>query len=155
MPSDLVARQAGPDKGSAKGIGLQNRSACHKVENRHVRAVTVRDQDPLEAVVGDALGDIQHEMQQVLLPDVDRPGEVHVMGLESVRDQRQQQDISVGALRSLLADAPDQEVVGIERKVMAVVLDRTDRQDDDRLLRDPGAKFLPGCGADRDTEPSA
>ena len=94
-------------------------------------------------MVRNAQGYVEHEVQQVLLLDVDRAGEVHVVRLEAVGNERHQQDVAVGPLRRLLGDRADQEVVDVERHVVAVILDGPDRQHDDRLFGDPLFQFRP------------
>ncbi len=76
--------------------------------------MTVGDQDALEAMVGHALRDVQNKMQQMLRVDIDGTGKIHVVRLESIRDQGQQQHLSSRKLGGRLADTPDQEVIGIE-----------------------------------------
>ena len=53
-------------------------------------------------------------------------------------------NIAAGALGRLFGNGPDAKVVDIERQVIAVILDRTDGQDDDRLIVDAFLEFGPG-----------
>ena len=78
--------------GGAERVGLQRRAAGDEVDQRRVGAVAVDDEDLLEAVVGDALGDVQAEGDEDLRLDVDRAGEVDVVQVEPVGDRRQDQD---------------------------------------------------------------
>src|SRR5256885_17270410 len=91
--------------------------------------MTVGDEDALKTMARYAFRDIQHKMEQVLGADINRTGKIHVVAFKPVGDQRQQQNVSVGALGRLLADTPDEEVIGIERQVAFVVFNRTDRKD--------------------------
>jgi hypothetical protein len=53
-------------------------------------------------------------MQQMLRADIDRAGKIHVVRLESIRNQGQQQHLSSRTLGGRLADTQDQEVISIE-----------------------------------------
>ncbi len=140
---DFLGRQAGPDETGAERIRLEDSPAGDEFEDRHVGAVPVGDEDSLEAVVSNALGDVEDEVEQVLLTNVDRAGEVHVVRLKPVRDERHQQNVVGRAFGSFFADVPDQKVIDVERHVIAVIFDRSDRKNDDGLLLDPLAEFRP------------
>ena len=66
------------------------------------------------------------------------------MRFETIGNQRHQQDVAAGPFGGFFANAPDEEVVGVERQMVAVVLDRPDRQDDNRFFLGHLAKFGPG-----------
>ena len=95
-------------------------------------------------MVRHALGDVEHEVRQVFLPDVDRARQVHMVGLEAMRDQGQEQDVAIRPLRRLLADTPDQGIVSVQREMIAVVLDGACGQHDDWPLLRVLAQFLLG-----------
>ena len=137
-PSDLIVCKAGPDEADAQRVGPENRPSRNQIENGYVRPVAVRDQDSVEAVVRHALCDVE-----VFLLHIDRAREVHVVGFESVRDQKEQQNVSVRVLCSLLADAPDQEIICVKRQVITVVLNGADRQYDYGPLLDSLAELHP------------
>ena len=63
----------------AERVGAERRLAGDQVDQRLVRAVAVDDQDLLEAVVGDALRDVEAEGDERLRLDVDGAGEVDVV----------------------------------------------------------------------------
>ncbi len=69
--------QAPPADGDALGVGLEVGAAGDQVEVGPVRAVAVQEDDLLEPVVGEALGDVEHAVDEVLEVGVDGPGEVH------------------------------------------------------------------------------
>jgi hypothetical protein len=92
--------------------------------------VTVGNQDAAEPMMGNTLGDIQREVQQVLDLNIDRAVKVHVMSFIAERDDGQQENISLSAAGCLLADFRDEEIVRIEWKVMAMILHRADGQYD-------------------------
>ena len=77
--------------------------------------MAVGDQDPPKTVVRDALGNVGHEVEQMLDPNVDRAGKIHVVGFKAVGDQGQEENLAVGSLRGFLADVPDEIVVSVER----------------------------------------
>src|SRR5262249_3217052 len=122
-----------PDKRCTKAFGLQVGSTCNQLQNRHVGSVSVSDENSLKPVTCDALGDIQDEVKKVLHLDIDRSWEIHMMSLEAIRDDGQQEDLTVGAFRGFFAYAPDQKIVRVERKMRPMVFDRSNRKDNDRL----------------------
>ena len=84
----LVAPHVVVAERAADGRRLEHHPAGDQVDHRHVRAVAVDHGDPLEAVVGDALGHVHAEVDEVLGLDVDRAGEVEVVHVEPVGDAR-------------------------------------------------------------------
>jgi hypothetical protein len=58
------------------------------------------------------------------------------MSLKAVRDDRQQEDLPVGAFRCFFANTPDQKIVRVEREMRPVVFDRSDGEDNDWLSLD-------------------
>ena len=59
------------------------------------------------------------------------------------RNDRHQENVAFRLLRCGFADAPDQEVVDVQREMWTVVLDRSDRQDDYGLALCDLAQFRP------------
>src|SRR4051794_7216727 len=106
--------------------------------------MAVRDQNSAEAVMRHALRHIEHKIHQMLNRNVDRAREIHVMRLVSEGNNRHQQDIAFSALRSCLADTPDQEIIHIQRQMRTVVLNGTDRQDNYGLPFCDLTEFRPG-----------
>ena len=141
---DLLERERRPEKGRAQRLRFQDRAARHKVENRHIGTVTVRDEYPAEAVVGDTLCDIEDEIEQMLDLDVDGAREIHVMRFVAERNDRHQENVAFRLLRRGFADAPDQKVVDIQGQMRAMVLDGSDRQHHDGLALRHLAQFRPG-----------
>jgi hypothetical protein len=83
--------------------------------------------------MGDTLGDIQYEVKKVLHLNVNRSREIHMMSLEAIRDDGQQQNITAGAFRGFFAHIPDEEIVRIEREVRPMVFDRSNGENNHRL----------------------
>src|SRR5207248_704543 len=100
--------------------GFQHRLAGHEVDQRGVRAVAVDDQDLLEAVVGDALGNVQAEGDERFRFDVDRAGKVDVVQVEPVGDGGQHEHPVGGPAADLQADRLAQEQIDVQRQVPAV-----------------------------------
>src|SRR5215207_5739614 len=76
--------------------------------------------------------------------DRDHTGEVHVVGVEGKRDDRQNEHLLRCAPSRRLAKPRDDEVVGVQRQVVAMLLCSTDGLDHDRFPSCRGAQFLPG-----------
>jgi hypothetical protein len=100
--------------------------------------------DPSETVMGDAFGHVDDEIEQVLDLDVDRARKVHVMGFVAERNNGHQKNVAFCLLRRRLADVPDQDVVGIQGQMWAVILNGSYRQYHDRLTFRRLAQFRPG-----------
>ena len=106
--------------------------------------MSVRDENPPEAVVGDALCDIKDKIEQMLDLDVDGAREIHVMGLVTERDDRHQENVAICLLRRSLANAPDQKVVDIQGQMRTMILNGSDRQHHHWLPLRHLAQFRPG-----------
>ena len=72
------------------------------------------------------------------------PGKVHVVRLVAEGNHRHQKDVAFRLLRRRFADGPDQEIVGIQRQMRAVILNGSDRQHHYRLSLRNIAQFRPG-----------
>ena len=65
--------------------------------------------------------------------DRDDAGEIHVVGVEGEGDDRQDQHLVRGTPAGRVAEPGDDEVVGVQRQVVAVLLGGADRLDHDRF----------------------
>ncbi len=106
--------------------------------------MSVGDENPPEAVVGDALCDIEDEVEQMLDLDVDGTREIHVMCLVTERNDRHQENVAFCLLRRSFADTPDQKVVDIQGQMRTMILNGSDRQHHHRLSLRRLAQFRPG-----------
>ncbi len=141
----LVDGQQVPPAGEdALGIGLEVRPSCHEIEVGHVRAVTVEQNDLLEAVIGERLGDVEHHRHEVLVMAVDRAGEVHHVSGVAVTHDRQHEDVFRGRPPGPIRDAQRADEIDIERQVMPMLLDRTAGDDAHLPLFDGIVDLGPG-----------
>ena len=106
--------------------------------------MAVDDQDLREAVIGHALGDVQAEGDEHVGLDVDRPREVDVVQVQAVGDRRQHQHLVRRPPADLEADRLAEEHVDVDRQVVAVLLGRAGRQDDQLLRGDRVVHLGPG-----------
>ena len=87
--------------------------------------------------------DVDEVIDDVVPLDGDDAGKIHVVGVEGVGHHRQHQQFVRGAPARGVAEPGDDEVVGVERQVVAVLLGGADRLDDDRLRAPPPAAIRP------------
>jgi hypothetical protein len=106
--------------------------------------VAVDDQDFLEPVVGDALGDVQTEGDEGVRLNVDGAGEVDVVHVQAVGNRRQHQDPVGSAPAHLETNGLAQEQIDIQRQVPTVLFRRAGGQDDQLLGGDGVVHFGPG-----------
>ena len=93
MNSLSTVRQAPPADRHALGVGLEVGPPGHQVEVGPVRAMAVQQDDLLEAVVGEALGDVEHAVHEVLEMGVDRARKVHHVAGVAIAMGRQHQHL--------------------------------------------------------------
>ena len=98
--------------------------------------MTVGYQDALESVKRNTLGDIKNKIQQVFHANINGSGKIHLVGLKTIRNQRQQQNLSVGLLRGFFADPANDKVIGIEGQMRPVIFNRSNRKNHHRLFLD-------------------
>src|SRR5262249_48656792 len=100
----------------------QNGLARHQVHERCVGAVPVDQQNLREAVVGDALGDVQAKSDESFRLDVDRARKVDVVQVQPISNGRQHQDPIRGPPPNLQADRLAKENVNVQWQVPAMLL---------------------------------
>src|SRR5260370_14251042 len=106
--------------------------------------MAVDDEDLLETVVGDALGDVNAEGDEGFRFDMDGAGKVDVVQIQSVGDRGQHEDPVCGPAADLQTDRFAQEQIDIEREMLAVLFVRTGGQDDKLLGRNRVVHLGPG-----------
>ena len=89
---------------STQSVSFSNGPTRGQLQNGRVRAVSVDDEDLAETVMGDALCDVEDEVQEVLVADRYSPGEVHVVVFETIRQRRQHQHLVGDALSRRLTN---------------------------------------------------
>src|SRR5262245_55963356 len=85
----LHGQKLPPGEEHTFGIRLKIPAAGHQVEIRHVRTVTVQENDLLEAVVGQRLEDIEHALDEMLVMAVHGAGKIHDVAAVAVPIRRQ------------------------------------------------------------------
>ena len=93
---------------------------------------------------GDALHDVDQVIDDVIPLDRHHTGEIHVVGVEGERNDRQHEQFVRGTVSGRVTEPGDDEVVGVERQMVAVLLGGPDRLDHDRFSRRRLPQLLPG-----------
>ena len=106
--------------------------------------MAVDDDHLLEAVVSQALADVEHVLDKMLEVNVQRAGKVHDMMHIAVTDRRQHEPDLGPTARRFGRHGRRAQVVDLERQVVAVLLDRAGRQDRDLPQRDGFVHLGPG-----------
>ena len=88
--------------------------------------------------------DVDQVVDDVIPLDGDDTREVHVVGVEGEGHDRQDQQLVRGAPAGGVAEPGDDEVVGVQRQVVAVLLGGADRLNDDRFARRRLPQLVPG-----------
>ncbi len=104
----------------------------------------VVDEDAPEAVADEAVGDVEHVLEEGLPVDVDPAGEVGVVGAVAVVVRGHEDDVLGHLLGGPPRDLPGDHHVGPDREVVAVVLYRRRRDEDDSVLLRDLAYLGPG-----------
>ena len=107
--------------------------------------MAVQQDDLLEPVVGEALGDVEHVVHEVLEVGVDRAGKVHHVAGVAVGDDRQHAASCRGSSgRRRGRSRSGQIEIDVERQVRPVLLDGAARQDADLAQLDRVVDLGPG-----------
>ena len=118
------------------------------LDERLVRAVPVDEQDAVEAVPAERAPDVEEVLDEDVPAQRDGAREVEVVGRVAVDRGREQQRVArAGRVRALAAPARHglgQAHVGVDRQVVAVILERR-RRDHDHDVVAPAelAQLLP------------
>jgi hypothetical protein len=99
------------------------------LQDRPVGAVTVDDQDALEAVARQRRHHAEAVADQDVPIDVDGAGPGHVVGLEAEGHRRHDQAVRV-APRGALADLAREAQIDVDRQMRPVLLDRREGNQD-------------------------
>ena len=89
----IDGQQVPPGDDHAIGIGLEIGAPGRQIEVRHIRAVAVQQDDPLEPVVGQRLRDVEHLPDEGLVVRVDRARKIHDVPGISVGEHRQDEHL--------------------------------------------------------------
>ena len=107
------------------------------VDERLVRAVPVDDEDPIEAVMAERAAEIEQVLDEDVPAQRDRAREVQVVGRVAVHgggEEERRAALGVDALAGAARDLLDQAHVGVDRQMVAVILERGRRDHDDDVV---------------------
>jgi hypothetical protein len=140
---EIRGEQTPPGERSDQRIGFENGSAAGEFKHSGVSAVTVEDDDALEAVVGEALAEIETESDEVFLSDMHGAWVVDRMDVVAVGNLRRDEHDGWRAAAGLQTNAVAEKIVDVEWKMRVVLLRRTNRKQNDFALLGGLVDFRP------------
>ena len=105
--------------------------------------MAAEDDDALEAVVGEALAEIETESDEVFLSDMHGAWVVDRMDVVAVGNQRRDEHDGWRAAAGLQTNAVAEKIVDVEWKMRVVLLRRTNRKQNDFALLGGLVDFRP------------
>ena len=126
-----------PGRCADRGGVLHVDEARRDVDERLVGAVPVDHQDAVEAVVAERAAEVEQVLDEDVPAQGHRAGEVQVVRRVAVHCRREEQRgaaLGVDALAGAARDLLDQAHVGVDRQVVAVILERGRRDHDDDVV---------------------
>ena len=86
--------------------------------------MAVKQQNFFKAVIGKALGDVQHLLNEMLVMHIDRAGKIHHVAGVAVRHTRQNQRLLRSLPARLQCHAVGKQHIYVQRQVRSVLLHR-------------------------------
>src|SRR5579871_2879535 len=119
-------------------------AARGQVAQHLITAVAVYEDDTVETLTDKRMRNVVAEVDKDVFPHSNGAWEPHVVFVETVMDHGRGQNLTAGAARGLLCDVLDQNVVDVDRQVIAMLLNGSDGNHNHGALPGPLASFRPG-----------